>query len=160
AGRCWISANTAPARNPETGAIEYVVATFKDITAQFEAEKLLSEQNARLAEALAEAEKASRAKSDFMGVMSHELRTPMNAVMSCALLLSQPKLDPVQRRTLGVLEDAGRQMLALLNDLLDLSSLDAGKVRVEREPVSLLRLIEDAAVIWAAEIKAKGLSLS
>ena len=95
-----------------------------------------------------------------MGVMSHELRTPMNAVMSCALLLAQSKLDPVQRRTLGVLEDAGRQMLALLNDLLDLSSLNADKVRIEREPVSLLRLIEDAAVIWAAEIKAKGLSLS
>ena len=160
ASRRWISANTAPAHNPETGVIEYVVATFKDITAQFEAEKRLNEQNARLAEALAEAEKASRAKSDFVGVMSHELRTPMNAVMSCALLLAQSKLDPVQRRTLGVLEDAGRQMLALLNDLLDLSSLDADKVRIEREPVSLVRLIEGAAVIWAAEIKAKGLSLS
>jgi PAS domain S-box-containing protein len=159
-GRCWISINAAPIRNPETNAIENVVATFKDITAQYEAEKRLNEQNAQLAEALAQAEKASRAKTDFMGVMSHELRTPMNAVMSCALLLSQSKLDPVQRRTLGVLEDAGRQMLALLNDLLDLSSLDADKVRVEREPVSLVRLIEGAAVIWAAEIKAKGLSLS
>jgi signal transduction histidine kinase/CheY-like chemotaxis protein/GAF domain-containing protein len=159
-GRCWISVNAAPVRNPETDAIENVVATFKDITAQYEAEKLLNEQNAQLAEALAQAEKASRSKTDFMGVMSHELRTPMNAVMSCSLLLSQSKLDPVQRRTLGVLEDAGRQMVALLNDLLDLSSLDADKVRIDREPVSLVRLIEGAAVIWAAEIKAKGLSLS
>ncbi len=158
--RRWIIINASPVRNLETDALEYVVAAFKDVTGQYEAELRVMEKNAQLAEALAQAEKASRAKSDFMGVMSHELRTPMNAVMSCALLLSQNKLDPVQRRTLGVLEDAGRQMLALLNDLLDLSSLDAGKVRIEREPVSLLRLIEDAAVIWAAEIKAKGLSLS
>lgn len=155
----WISINTVPLRNADTDAIEHAVVTMKDVTAQHGAELQIVEQNARLGEALAEAEKANRAKTDFMGVMSHELRTPMNAVLSCALLLSQSKLDPVQRRTLGVLEDAGRQMLALLNDLLDVSSLNADKVRIEREPVSLVRLIEDAAVIWAADIKAKGLSL-
>jgi PAS domain S-box-containing protein len=156
----WLSVNTVPLRNAETGAVEFAVATMKDVTEQHLAEVRLTTQNAKLAEALNEAEKASRAKTDFMGVMSHELRTPMNAVLSCALLLSQSRLDPVQRRTLGVLEDAGRQMLAVLNDLLDLSSLNADKVRIEREPVSLLRLIEDAAVIWASEVKAKNLSLS
>jgi CheY-like chemotaxis protein/anti-sigma regulatory factor (Ser/Thr protein kinase) len=114
----------------------------------------------KLAEALIEAEKANRAKTDFMGVISHELRTPMNAVLACAKLLVRSNLDPTQLRTLGVLEDAGRQMVALLNDLLDLSSINADKVRIEREPVSLVRLIEDAAVIWAAEVKAKGLSLT
>jgi PAS domain S-box-containing protein len=156
----WITVNSAPIFNPETGALDYVVATFRDETAQHDAEMRVTAKNAQLADALAEAEKASRAKTDFMGVMSHELRTPMNAVLSCALLLSQSKLDPVQRRTLGVLEDAGRQMLAVLNDLLDLSSLNADKVRIEREPVSLVRLIEDAAVIWAAEVRGKGLSMS
>lgn len=156
----WISINSAPIFNAGTGAIEYVVATFRDETAQHEAEMRVTSQNLRLAEALDEAEKASRAKTDFMGVMSHELRTPMNAVLSCALLLSQSRLDPVQKRTLGVLEDAGRQMLAVLNDLLDLSSLNANKVRIEREPVSLVRLIEDAAVIWAADVRAKNLTMS
>jgi PAS domain S-box-containing protein len=157
--RRWISVNAAPVRDPETDAISHAVMTFKDITAQHEAELQIVAQNARLGEALEQAEKANRAKTDFMGVMSHELRTPMNAVLSCALLLSQSKLDPVQRRTLGVLDDAGRQMLAVLNDLLDLSSLNADKVRINREPVSLVRLIEDAAVIWASEVKAKGLSM-
>ncbi|MFT3722818.1 MAG: ATP-binding protein [Hyphomonadaceae bacterium] len=156
----WLSVNTVPLRHPETGAVEFAVVTMKDVTEQHLAEARLTAQNTKLAEALNEAEKASRAKTDFMGVMSHELRTPMNAVLSCALLLSQSRLDPVQRRTLGVLEDAGRQMLAVLNDLLDLSSLNADKVRIEREPVSLLRLIEDAAVIWASEVREKGLSLS
>jgi len=156
----WLNVNAAPVRDPSTGAVDYAVMTFKDITGQHQAEQRLSEQNARLGEALAEAEKANRAKTDFMGVISHELRTPMNAVLSCAQLLSQSDLDPVQRRTLGVLDDAGRQMLALLNDLLDMSSLNTGKVRIEREPVSLVRLIEDAAVIWASEVKAKSLSLS
>ncbi len=156
----WLSVNTVPLRHPETGAVEFAVVTMKDITDLHLAEARLTAQNARLADALDEAEKANRAKTDFMGVMSHELRTPMNAIMSCALLLAQSKLDPVQRRTLGVLEDAGRQMLAVLNDLLDLSALNAEKVRIEREPVSLLRLIEDAAVIWAGDMRDKQLSLA
>lgn len=156
----WLSVNSVPLRHPETDELEFAVVTMKDVTELHLAEVRLTAQNAKLAEALNEAEKASRAKTDFMGVMSHELRTPMNAVLSCALLLSQSRLDPVQKRTLGVLEDAGRQMLAVLNDLLDLSSLNADKVRIEPEPVSLLRLIEDAAVIWASEVRNKGLTLS
>jgi len=156
----WIAINSVPLRNAETGEVEYGVVTMKDVTAQHQAELRLTAKNAELAAALAEAEKASRVKTDFMGVMSHELRTPMNAVLSCANLLAQSRLDPVQKRTLGVLEDAGRQMLALLNDLLDLSSLNADKVRLDPQPVPLVRLIEDAAVIWASDVRAKGLTLS
>ncbi len=156
----WLSVNTVPLKHPETGEVEFAVVTMKDVTDLHLAEARLTAQNARLADALQEAERANRAKTDFMGVMSHELRTPMNAIMSCGLLLSQSKLDPIQRRTLGVLEDAGKQMLAVLNDLLDLSALNADKVRIEREPVSLLRLIEDAAVIWAGDVRDKKLSLT
>lgn len=158
--RRWISINSVPLANPVTGEIEHAVVTMNDITAQHEAELTIAAHHAEMAEALASAERASKAKTDFLGVMSHELRTPMNAMLSCASLLSQSKLDPVQRRTLGVLEDAGKQMLVLLNDLLDLSSLNADKVRIDPEPVSLIRLIEDAAVIWASEVRDKGLSLS
>jgi PAS domain S-box-containing protein len=158
--RRWISINAVPLANPDTGEIEHAVVTMNDITAQHEAELTIAAHSAAMADALAEAERASKAKTDFLGVMSHELRTPMNAMLSCASLLSQSKLDPVQRRTLGVLEDAGKQMLVLLNDLLDLSSLNADKVRIDPEPVSLIRLIEDAAVIWASEVRDKGLSLS
>ncbi len=156
----WLSVNTVPLLHPDTGAVEYAVVTMKDVTAQHEAEQKVAAHTAELSAALASAERASQAKTEFLGVMSHELRTPMNAVLSCAGLLSQSKLDPVQRRTLGVLEDAGRQMLVLLNDLLDLSSLNADKIRIDPEPVSLVRLIEDAAVIWASDVRAKGLSLS
>jgi signal transduction histidine kinase len=156
----WLSVNTAPLRHADTNEVEFAVVTMKDVTAQHLAETQLISKNTELAEALEQAEKASRAKSDFMGVMSHELRTPMNAILGCALLISQSKLDPVQRRTLGVLEDAGKQMLAVLNDLLDLSALNANKVRIEAEPVSMLRLMEDAAVIWASDVRAKQLSLS
>jgi PAS domain S-box-containing protein len=158
--RKWLSVNGAPIYNQETGALEYGVVTYRDITLQRLAEDALSAHNASLAEALSEAEKASRAKSDFISVMSHELRTPMNAILGCVQLLGQSQMNPVQKRTLGVLEDAGRQMLALLNDLFDLASLDADKVRLRREPVSLVRLIEDATVIWAAEIRAKALELA
>ncbi len=156
----WLSVNTVPLRHVETGEVEFAVVTMKDVTDQHLAEAELTSRNSQLAVALEQAEKANRAKTDFMGVMSHELRTPMNAIIGCALLISQSKLDPVQRRTLGVLEDAGKQMLAVLNDLLDLSALNADKVRIEAEPVSMLRLIEDAAVIWASDVRAKRLSLS
>ncbi|MEQ1783285.1 MAG: ATP-binding protein, partial [Hyphomonadaceae bacterium] len=156
----WLSVNTVPLRHTETGEVEFAVVTMKDVTDQHLAEAELTSRNSQLAVALEQAEKASKAKTDFMGVMSHELRTPMNAIMGCALLISQSKLDPVQRRTLGVLEDAGKQMLAVLNDLLDLSALNADKVRIAVEPVSMLRLIEDAAVIWASDVRAKQLSLS
>ncbi len=156
----WITINSVPLHNSETGEVEHAVVTMKDITAQHQAELRLNAKNMELAMALEEAEKANRVKTDFMGVMSHELRTPMNAVLSCANLLTQSRLDPMQRRTLGVLEDAGRQMLALLNDLLDLSSLNADKVRIDPQPVQLVRLIEDAAVIWSSDVRAKGLTLS
>ena len=156
----WISINTVPLRAENSGDVEYAVVTMKDISAQHLAEAQLTSQNSQLVAALEQAEKANRAKTDFMGVMSHELRTPMNAIMGCTLLISQTKLDPVQRRTLGVLDDAGKQMLAVLNDLLDLSALNADKVRIEVEPVSMLRLIEDAAVIWASDVRAKQLSLA
>lgn len=156
----WIVINSVPLRNTETGEVEYGVVTMKDVTAQHQAELRLTAKNVELAAALAEAEKANRVKTDFMGVMSHELRTPMNAVLSCANLLSQTRLDPAQKRMLGVLDEAGRQMLALLNDLLDLSSLNADKVRIDPQPVPLVRLIEDAAVIWSSDVRAKGLTLS
>lgn len=156
----WIVINSVPLRDADTGEVEYAVVTMKDISAQHQAEVRLNTKNAELAAALAAAEKASRVKTDFMGVMSHELRTPMNAVLSCANLLSQSQLDSTQKRMLGVLEEAGRQMLALLNDLLDLSSLNADKVRIDPQPVPLVRLIEDAAVIWSSDVRAKGLTLS
>jgi PAS domain S-box-containing protein len=156
----WLSVNTVPLRHAETNEVEFAVVTMKDVTEQRLAEAQLMAQNTQLVEALELAEKASRAKTDFMGVMSHELRTPMNAITGCALLISQSTLDPVQRRTLGVLEDAGKQMLAVLNDLFDLSALNADKVRIEVEPVSMLRLIEDAAVIWASKVRVKHLSLT
>jgi signal transduction histidine kinase/CheY-like chemotaxis protein len=156
----WIVINSVPLRNAETDEVEYGVVTMKDVTAQHQAELRLTAKNVELAAALAAAEKANRVKTDFMGVMSHELRTPMNAVLSCANLLSQTRLDPAQKRMLGVLDEAGRQMLALLNDLLDLSSFNADKVRIDPQPVPLVRLIEDAAVIWSSDVRAKGLTLS
>jgi PAS domain S-box-containing protein len=158
--RRWITCNATPVRNPASNVIEHVVVTFKDVTQQRLAEDQLAARNTSLAEALAVAEKASRAKSDFISVMSHELRTPMNAVLGCAQLLARSAIDPSDMRTLNVLTDAGRQMLAVLNDLLDLGSLDADKMRPVPEPVSLVRLVEDAALIWAADIQAKGLELS
>lgn len=159
-GMRWLSVNSVPILQPDTGEVEYAVVTMTDVSKQREAERKIADRTAELAAALSAAERANQAKTEFLGVMSHELRTPMNAVLSCASLLSQSKLDPIQRRTLGVLEDAGRQMLVLLNDLLDLSSLNADKIRIDREPLSVARLIEDAAVIWASDVRAKGLSLS
>jgi PAS domain S-box-containing protein len=156
----WISVNTAPVRDLETGAIEYAVVTFKDVTAQYQAEEQLAARNQTLARALVVAEAANEAKSNFLGVISHELRTPMNAVMGCAQLLKLTPLNGAQQRALGVLEDAGRTMTTLLSDLLDVASLDAAKVRITPEAARIDRLIEVAVSMWRGEAEAKGLSLN
>jgi signal transduction histidine kinase len=86
---------------------------------------------ARASEALARAEAASRAKSEFLATMSHEIRTPLNSVLGMAQAMNRGELSDSQRGHLGMISTAGESLLTLLNDLLDLSKIDAGKIELE-----------------------------
>jgi signal transduction histidine kinase/CheY-like chemotaxis protein len=115
---------------------------------------------AELAESRDDAEAASRAKSAFLTMMSHELRTPLNGVLGMAHVLSLTDLDARQRSHLEIIGSSGRSLLLILNDILDLSKIEAGKLEVETVPFALVELLESVAALWAAPAAEKGLKLN
>src|SRR5690606_37051041 len=77
------------------------------------------------------ADAANQAKSSFLGVISHELRTPMNGVLGAAQLLSATRLDPTQREYVSIVRNSGDGLLALLNDILDMTKIEAGRMEFD-----------------------------
>jgi PAS domain S-box-containing protein len=123
----WLEANS---RLAEIGNTTCIVAIWRDVTSQVAIE-------AELTSAKAEAEAASIAKAGFLANMSHEIRTPMNGVIGFAELLLTSELTEEQRRDAGLIAESGRTMMKLLNDILDLSKIDAGQLDVVDEPFDL-----------------------
>jgi len=117
-------------------------------------------QTQELAEARDQALAASRVKSDFLASMSHEIRTPLNAIIGMAELLSDTKLSTDQARYVGVFRNAGEALLSLVNDILDLSKIEAGQLILEQIDFDLVELIERSADIYALKTAAKGVELT
>ena len=112
------------------------------------------------AEQLAEvAESANRAKSEFLANMSHEIRTPLNAVIGYSELLETSVTDPQQRSYLDAIRTGSRSLLTLINDILDLSRIEAGKMRLEFGPLDLARLLNDVRQIFQLRAREQGISL-
>ena len=116
---------------------------------------------ARALEAAVEAaEAASRAKSAFLATMSHEVRTPLNGVLGMAQAMGADELSPVQRERLDTIRQAGDLLLAVLNDVLDLSKIEAGKLELEPVDFDLTELVKGARSAFTDMAHRKGLSFS
>jgi two-component system sensor histidine kinase/response regulator len=146
----WFS---APVRTPD-GTKVGRVAFYRDVTAERHAHQLL--EHARAA-----AEAASQAKSLFLANMSHELRTPLTAVIGLAdlLLLEQDPLVDRQREYLGGIASSGRHLLALVNDVLDLAKVEAGKQELDLESVPVHEAITDGMTAILPLANARGVRL-
>ncbi len=119
----------------------------------------MSATERQLARAKAEAEAANEAKSQFLANMSHEIRTPLNAVLGLNDMLLLGPLDDVQRRHAELIRSSGQLLLALINDILDLSRIEAGGMEIRAEPFEPGRLAEEVRGILAERAVAQGLSL-
>ena len=106
------------------------------------------------------AERANRAKSEFLAHMSHEIRTPMNAVLGLAQVLDRESLTPNQHDMVGRIQTAGRSLLAILNDILDFSKIEAGQLHIESRPFDLVGALVRVMELMEQTAQAKGLKLS
>ncbi|MDS4068887.1 MAG: PAS domain S-box protein [Candidatus Competibacter sp.] len=153
------------------GQIEEIILIQEDVTAIKKAEQeleryrnhletLVAERTAQLTEAREAAEAASRAKSAFLANMSHEIRTPLNAILGLTHLLKREKPTPAQVERLGKIDAAARHLLTLLNDILDLSKIEAGKLELEQSDFHLSALLDQVRSLIAEAAQAKGLTLA
>lgn len=129
-----------------------IVCLFKDITEQLEARQALKQ--ARQA-----AEEASRAKSDFLAAMSHEIRTPMNGVLGMLDLLLHSELPERQAKFAATAYRSAELLLSVLNDILDLSKIEAGRLKLEVIGFNPRQAVEEAMDLFAETIHSKGLEL-
>ncbi|MGU3384518.1 ATP-binding protein [Methylobacterium sp. D53M] len=127
-------------------------------SAHLEAE--VSARTADLSEAKQAADAANAAKSAFLATMSHEIRTPMNGVLVMAELLAGSDLPARQRRYAEVIARSGRSLLAIINDILDFAKVEAGKLELERVPVSPAELADTAVTLFAERARTAGLDLA
>jgi PAS domain S-box-containing protein len=119
------------------------------------------ERDAELRRAKESAEAATRAKSEFLASMSHELRTPLNGVLGYAQLLQRDRsLDATQQEALDAIAKCGSQLLDLINDVLDLSKIEAGRLDIEEAPTDLAKLVNDIRYVVAQAAEQKGLRLT
>ncbi len=137
-------------------------AIARDVTERQRTEEALRESNAALTASIKQAEAASLSKSEFLANMSHEIRTPMTAILGYAeLLSSNPKLsdDPSRRQeALQAIKRNGQHLLEILDDILDLSKVEAGKLAVERLPCSPRQVLQEVADLMHGRADEKGLN--
>lgn len=125
------------------------------LTLRFEHERALHDRE----QALALAQHHSEAKSRFLASMSHEMRTPLHGILGLSRLLRDDELRPVALRRLDLLERSGEHLLTVINDVLDVSKIEAGHVHIEHRSFDLGQLIDDVAAVSTVTANRKGLQL-
>jgi PAS domain S-box-containing protein len=136
----------------QAGHVENFIAIENDITSRVETE-------GQLRRAKAEADFASRAKSEFLASMSHEIRTPMNGVIGMTSILMETTLTPEQRDFVNTIRTSGEALLTIINDILDFSKIESGKMELEKAPFELALCVEEALDLFAPTAAAKRLEI-
>ncbi|MES2558521.1 MAG: response regulator [Bacteroidota bacterium] len=132
---------------------------FTDITFSHLANERLKELNEELAIKRNLADEQNQAKSEFLANMSHEIRTPMNGVIGMTSLLTHTELTDEQREYVETIRLSGETLLSLINDILDLSKIESGKLEIEEAPLSLVKLVEETYDLLSVRANEKGLDL-
>lgn len=148
----WVGTNVFPIKD-EDGNVTMNIGIERDIT-----QSKTHEQE--LAEAKLVAEKADRAKSEFLANMSHEIRTPMNGILGMADILNESDLSIEDRQCVDTIRESGYALLKIINDILDLSRLESGKLEVSEVDFNLRQCVEGAVELLRHKAEQKGISLT
>jgi PAS domain S-box-containing protein len=147
----WLEGNAQPELEPDGAVLWH--GFINDVTERKQVEMELSA-------AKEAAIMANQAKSEFLANMSHEIRTPMNAILGFSSILNDLITDPTHRYYLNAIERSGKTLLQLINDILDLSKIEAGKLTLQYTPVSLASLLDDIRLVFSQKSHDKELDFS
>jgi len=150
--RFYVHLDVQPVVNDE-GLVENFIAIETDITSRVETEQSLRR-------AKADADDASRAKSEFLASMSHEIRTPMNGVIGMTSLLLETELTAEQRDYVSTIRTSGDSLLSIINEILDFSKIESGRMEMENQPFELAQCVEEAVDLFALQAAAKDIELA
>ncbi|WP_340646542.1 ATP-binding protein [Phenylobacterium sp.] len=148
-------------RRDEVGLMAQAVVTFRDAAVEKELLEAEAEVRREEAQALAlQAQAANHAKSEFLATMAHELRTPLNGVLGLVDVMGRTQLNPAQREHLATIGASGRALVSVVNDVLDISRIEAGSLEILPEPFDMDRLTGDLDAIYSGMAANQGLTFS
>jgi PAS domain S-box-containing protein len=146
----------------DQGNVLGVFAAARDVTERLLLDQVVLKNTVQLKAAMALAEKASLAKSDFLSSMSHELRTPLNAILGFAQLIESGSPAPTvaQQKSLVQILKGGWYLLSLINEILDLTQIESGHIQLSLEPVKLIEVVSDARPMIEPQALSRGIGLT